>query len=97
MPTRWADSPRPTTASYLVGDRFHSHHLDSSTVWGGVPANSPNGIALELDRGDTDRYSGLFRALCVRGRSSATGLTTTSHGCLNVSRAMRLVLQTLTR
>lgn len=83
MPTSMGKDSTPTdNGVYIIGDRFASLVMDSSTY--GVPIDSPTGYRTPVQWATRMSYSGIFfhSAPWSVGQQ---GYSNASHGCLNLS------------
>lgn len=83
MPTSMGKAGTPTdNGVYIIGDRFASMVMDSSTY--GVPVTSAEGYKTPVEWATRMSYSGIFfhSAPWSVGQQ---GYSNTSHGCLNLS------------
>ena len=87
MPISMGKDKTPTNnGSYIIGDRYSFLIMDSSTY--GVPVNSPDGYRTEVEWATQMSYSGIY-VHSAPWSVGSQGRSNVSHGCLNVSPAMR--------
>ncbi|WP_407662482.1 L,D-transpeptidase [Mycolicibacterium palauense] len=85
MPISMGKDSTPTdNGTYIIGDRYSSLVMDSSTY--GVPVNSPDGYRTEVQWATQMSYSGIY-VHSAPWSVGSQGRSNVSHGCLNVSPA----------
>ncbi|MCV7230322.1 L,D-transpeptidase [Mycolicibacterium komossense] len=85
MPISMGKNKTPTdNGTYIIGDRYPSLVMDSSTY--GVPVNSADGYRTEVEWATQMSYSGIYVHSAPWSLGSQ-GRTNVSHGCLNASPA----------
>ncbi|MGB3770432.1 MAG: Ig-like domain-containing protein [Rhodococcus sp. (in: high G+C Gram-positive bacteria)] len=83
MPTSMGKNSTPTdNGVYIIGDKFASLVMDSSTY--GVAVDSPQGYRTPVDWATRMSYSGIFFHSAPWSVGSQ-GYSNVSHGCLNLS------------
>lgn len=83
MPMSMGKDRTPTdNGTYIIGDRYSSLIMDSSTY--GVPVNSPDGYRTEVQWATQMSYSGIY-VHSAPWSVGSQGHTNVSAGCLNVS------------